>query len=70
MIRVPWSTLIVELLVTVVVPLGLTGHVFAPRHRIRIAISSGYWPFAWPSPERVRLELYLLSRLVWQGPSQ
>ncbi|MGO9885723.1 MAG: CocE/NonD family hydrolase [Solirubrobacteraceae bacterium] len=44
---------------TVVVPLGLTGDVIAAGHRIRLAISSGYWPFAWPSPERVQLELML-----------
>lgn len=44
---------------TVRVPLDLTGHAFAPGHRIRLAVSSGYWPFAWPSPEQVRLELSL-----------
>jgi putative CocE/NonD family hydrolase len=26
-------------------------------HRLRIAVSSGYWPVIWPSPEPVRLEL-------------
>ncbi len=45
--------------VSVRVPLDLTGHAFAPGHRIRLAVSSGYWPFAWPSPESVRLELIL-----------
>lgn len=44
---------------TVVVGLGLVGHAFAAGHRIRLAVSSGYWPFAWPSPQPVRLELLL-----------
>jgi hypothetical protein len=39
------------------VRLGLTGHAFARGHRIRLAVSAGYWPFAWPAPEPVRLEL-------------
>ena len=39
------------------VQLGLTGHAFAVGHRIRLAVSAGYWPFAWPAPEPVRLEL-------------
>ncbi len=43
----------------VLVALDLTGHAFAPEHRVRVAISSGYWPFAWPSPEKVSLELLL-----------
>jgi putative CocE/NonD family hydrolase len=43
----------------VAVALDLTGHVFAPGHRIRLAISAGYWPFAWPSPKPVALRLLL-----------
>ena len=43
----------------VLVPLDLTGHAFAPGHRVRVAISAGYWPFAWPSPHKVSLELLL-----------
>ena len=31
---------------------------FHAGHRIRLAISSSYWPLAWPSPEPVRLTLY------------
>ncbi|MFD6414764.1 CocE/NonD family hydrolase [Streptomyces sp. NPDC060194] len=27
------------------------GHAFAPGHRIRLALSSAYWPWIWPSPE-------------------
>lgn len=34
-------------------------------HRIRIAISSSYFPVAWPSPEQVRLSVYTgISKLV------
>jgi hypothetical protein len=31
------------------------GHVFPAGHRIRLAISSSYWPIIWPSPRPVRL---------------
>ena len=33
-------------------------HAFAPAHRIRIAISTSYWPLAWPSPEIVTLGVH------------
>ena len=32
-------------------------HSFAPGHRIRVAVSSSYWPIAWPAPEPVTLTL-------------
>ena len=35
------------------VRLDMTGHAFAPGHRIRLAVTAGYWPFAWPAPEPV-----------------
>jgi uncharacterized protein len=54
--------------VTVRMPLDVTGHSFAPGHRIRLAISSTYWPFAWPSPEPVRLELVLGGRTFLELP--
>jgi putative CocE/NonD family hydrolase len=31
---------------------------FPAGNRIRLAISSSYWPLAWPAPEPVRLRLY------------
>jgi uncharacterized protein len=34
------------------VQLNAAGHRFAKGHRIRIALSTGYWPMVWPSPER------------------
>ncbi len=33
-------------------------HAFAPSHRIRIAISTSYWPIVWPSPLPVTLSLF------------
>lgn len=50
------------------VPLDLTGHAFAPGHRVRLAISAGYWPFAWPSPEIVTLELLLAGATALELP--
>ena len=39
----------------VVVGLNAAGHRFPPGHRVRVAVSPTYWPFAWPSPEPVTL---------------
>jgi hypothetical protein len=39
------------------------GHIFPAGHRIRLAISTAYWPIIWPSPRPVRL-------LVHTGGSQ
>ncbi|MEV4918507.1 CocE/NonD family hydrolase [Streptomyces tirandamycinicus] len=32
----------------VVFELGAAGHAFAPGHRVRLAVSSAYWPWIWP----------------------
>jgi hypothetical protein len=32
--------------------------VFPAGHRLRLSISTSYWPLAWPPPEPVRLTLY------------
>lgn len=32
-------------------------HRLAPGHRLRLALSTTYWPFVWPSPERAHLRL-------------
>ena len=37
------------------VVLDAVGHSLEPGHRIRLAVSPTYWPFAWPSPEIVTL---------------
>lgn len=34
------------------------GHRFAPGHKIRIALSTAYWPLIWPSPERTTLTVF------------
>ena len=47
----------------VTVPLTEAAHVFAAGQRLRIAISSCYWPMIWPSPEVATLTL-------WTGESQ
>jgi putative CocE/NonD family hydrolase len=33
------------------VKLNDCGHRFAAGHRVRVSISTGYWPLVWPSPE-------------------
>ena len=33
------------------------GHHFRPGHRIRVALSTAYWPMIWPSPEPVTLSV-------------
>jgi hypothetical protein len=39
------------------VQLNDCGRVFPKRHRLRIAISTSYWPIAWPMPENATLTL-------------
>ncbi|TDF40477.1 CocE/NonD family hydrolase [Streptomyces sp. WAC05374] len=34
-----------------VVELSATGHTFPPGHRVRLAVSSAYWPWIWPRPD-------------------
>ena len=40
------------------IKLNDAAHVFPRGHRIRIAVSSSYWPIAWPSPEAAGLTLF------------
>ena len=40
------------------VQLNDIAHVFPAGHRIRVAVSTSYWPIAWPSPAPVTLTLY------------
>ena len=42
----------------VTVRLNEIAHVFAPGHRVRVAVSTGSFPLTWPSPEPVTLTLY------------
>ena len=38
-----------------VVPLQATGYVVPAGHRLRVAVTSAYWPLLWPSPTLVTL---------------
>jgi uncharacterized protein len=40
------------------VPLNGVAHAFAPGHRIRVSLSTSYWPLAWPPPAPVRLDVH------------
>jgi uncharacterized protein len=42
----------------VAVRLNGVAHAFAPGHRMRVALSTSYWPLAWPPPEPVQLEVH------------
>jgi uncharacterized protein len=39
------------------IPLEAIAYAFPAGHRIRVAVSSSYWPWAWPSPRRAGLTL-------------
>jgi hypothetical protein len=43
---------------TVRVPLADAAYSFVKGHRMRIAVSTTYWPLIWPSPEPVTLTLH------------
>ncbi|WP_375003831.1 CocE/NonD family hydrolase [Aeromicrobium sp. CTD01-1L150] len=40
------------------VTLNGVAHAFAPGHRIRVSVSTSYWPLAWPPPVPVQLDVY------------
>jgi len=40
------------------VPLDVIAHSFPTDHRLRVAVSPVYWPWAWPSPEPVTLTVH------------
>jgi uncharacterized protein len=52
------------------IPLDFIGHRFSAGHRVRLALSSTYWPFAWPSPQPVTLELRLGSDTFLSLPAR
>ncbi|GAB0113544.1 CocE/NonD family hydrolase [Acidisoma sp. C75] len=43
---------------TVRLHLNHAAHSFAPGHRLRIALSTSYWPIVWPSPQATTLSLF------------
>jgi putative CocE/NonD family hydrolase len=42
---------------TIPIRLNDCAHGFVPGHRVRVAVSTAYWPTVWPSPEPVTLTL-------------
>ncbi len=40
------------------IALNDVGHAFRPGHRVRLAVSTDYWPMIWPSPEPVTLGVF------------
>ena len=40
------------------VPMNFIAQSFPAGHKIRLSISTSYWPVAWPSPEPVKISLY------------
>jgi hypothetical protein len=45
------------------VQLNDTAYAFLPGHRIRLALSTDYWPMVWPSPEPVTIAVHPGSEL-------
>ncbi len=44
--------------------LNACGYALAPGHRLRLALSTGYWPLIWPAPARAKLSLKLPGALT------
>jgi putative CocE/NonD family hydrolase len=40
------------------VPLNDVAYAFPARHKLRLAVSTSYWPIAWPAPAPVTLSLF------------
>ena len=40
------------------IELNMLGHRFPTGHRLRVSISTAYWPLIWPSPERTTLTVH------------
>ena len=40
------------------IPLNDAGSAFPAGHRIRLALSTAYWPMVWPSPERATVTVF------------
>jgi putative CocE/NonD family hydrolase len=50
--------LVPDMRYTASVRLKMAAHAFKAGHRVRIALSPTYWPWAWPSPENVTLTVF------------
>jgi X-Pro dipeptidyl-peptidase C-terminal non-catalytic domain len=40
------------------IQLNDAGSVFSPGHKVRLAISTAYWPMIWPSPETATVQIF------------
>ena len=40
------------------IPLNHVAHAFLPGHRLRVAVSTAYWPLMWPAPAPATLTLF------------
>jgi len=40
------------------IPLDAAGSVFPAGHKVRLAISTAYWPMIWPSPETATVQIF------------
>ncbi len=49
---------------TVNVMLNHVGYVVPPGHKLRTAISTSYWPIAWPSPSNTQVKIFSDSSLL------
>jgi hypothetical protein len=62
---------------TVTIPLKAIGQVVPAGHRLRVSVSSTYWPWAWPSPATAVITLFtgpgcrleLPARTSWEEAS-
>jgi len=57
------------------VPLNAIGYQVPAGHRVRLAVSPTYWPWAWPAPESVTLSVFtgggsFLDLPSWTGSGQ
>ncbi len=47
------------------VPLNYVAQRFPEGHRIRVALSTSYWPLAWPAPEPVQMTVCMGESRLW-----
>jgi uncharacterized protein len=53
-----WAPLVPGRRYVAEIALNDAAHAFAPGHRLRVALSTCYWPVVWPSPEPVTLSVF------------
>jgi putative CocE/NonD family hydrolase len=47
------------------IPLNAVGQTFRKGHRIRLSLSTCYWPLAWPAPEPARVVVHTEGSGLW-----